>query len=62
MGWPAKNDKTKNSRFCDLRIVGYKKITKQKFRVSKIYLPYEISFLVPYNSQIKNLEFLLLSF
>ena len=24
MGWSAKNDKTKNSRFYDLRIVGYK--------------------------------------
>ena len=26
MGWPAKNDKTRNLRFYDLRIVGYKKL------------------------------------
>ena len=40
MGWPAKNDKTRNSCFYDLRIVGYKRITKQKFRILKIYLVY----------------------
>ena len=37
MGWSAKTDKTRNSRFYDSRIVGYKKITKQKFKVLKIY-------------------------
>ena len=40
MGWPAKNDKTRNSRFYDLGIAGYKKIIKQAFRVLKIYLAY----------------------
>ena len=39
MGCPAKIDKTRNSKFYDLRIVGYK-ITKQKFRVLKICLAY----------------------
>ena len=37
MGCPAKNDKTRNY---DLRIVGYKKFIKQKFRVLKICLAY----------------------
>ena len=41
MGCPAKNDKTRNSRFYDLRIVGYKKFIKQKFRVLKICLAYQ---------------------
>ena len=39
MGWSAKNVNTKNSRFYDLRVAGYK-ITKQKFRVLKICLAY----------------------
>ena len=26
MGWPTKNDKTRNSRFYDLRIVVYEKL------------------------------------
>ena len=38
MGWSAKNDKTRDSIFCDLRIERYKKITKQKFKVFEIYL------------------------
>ena len=29
MGWPDKNDKTKNSRFYDLRAVGYKSYKKK---------------------------------
>ena len=40
MGWPAKNNKTRNSRLYDLRIERYKKITKQKFKVLEIYLAY----------------------
>ena len=48
MGWPAKNDKTRNSRFHDLRIERY----KTKFKVLKIYLAYQNDFLVPYNSKI----------
>ena len=39
-GWSAKTDKTRNLRFYDSRIVGYKKITKQKFKVLKTYLGY----------------------
>ena len=38
-GGQLKNDKTKNSRFYDLRFVGIK-ITKQKFRVLKNCLAY----------------------
>ena len=37
MGWPAKKDKTRNSRLCDLRIESIK-ITKQMFKVLEIYL------------------------
>ena len=40
MGWPAKNDKTRDSIFYDLRIERCKKITKQKFKVLEIYLAY----------------------
>ena len=40
MGRPAKNDKTGNSRFYDLRTAACKKIIKQKFRVLKICLHY----------------------
>ena len=43
MGWPAKNDKTRNSRFHDLRIERY----KTKFKVLKIYLAYQNDFSVP---------------
>ena len=32
MGWPAKNDKTRNSKFYDSRIVGYKKLQNKKLR------------------------------
>ena len=32
MWWPAKNDKTRYSRFCDLRIVGYKKLQNKNLR------------------------------
>ena len=32
MGWPAKNDKRRNSRFYDLRIVGYKKLQNKNLR------------------------------
>ena len=32
MGWPAKNDKSRNSRFYDLRIVGYKKLQNKNLR------------------------------
>ena len=48
MGWPAKNDKTRNSRFYDLTIERY----KTKFKILKIYLAYQNDFLVPYNSKI----------
>ena len=34
----TQHDKTKNSRFYDLKILGYKKL--QKFKVLKIYLAY----------------------
>ena len=36
----AQNDKTKNSRFYDLKNLGYKKLEKKKFKVLKIYLTY----------------------
>ena len=42
MGWQAKNDKTRNSRFSDLSIVGYKNLPSKIFEVLKIYLTYEI--------------------
>ena len=40
MGWPATNNRMTNSRFYGARIAGYKKITKQQFKVLKIYLAY----------------------
>ena len=32
MEWLAKNDKTRNSRFYDLRILGYKKLQNKNLR------------------------------
>ena len=32
MGWPAKSDKTRNSRLCDFRIVNYKKLENESLR------------------------------
>ena len=32
MGWPAKNDKTRNSRFYDLRIERYKRLQNKNLR------------------------------
>ena len=32
MGWPAKNDKTRNSRFYDLKIVEYKTLKNKNVR------------------------------
>ena len=32
MEWPAKNNKTGNSRFYDLRILGYKKLQNRNLR------------------------------
>ena len=35
MGWPPKKDKMKNSRFYDLRAVGYKNYKTKNLRHSK---------------------------
>ena len=35
MGWPAKSDKTRNSRLCDVRIVSYKKLENENLRYQK---------------------------
>ena len=35
MEWSAKNDKTRNSRFYDLRIVGYKKLQNKNLGYQK---------------------------
>ena len=36
----AQNNKTKISRFYDLKVLGYKKLQNKKFKVLKIYLIY----------------------
>ena len=36
----TQNKKTKNLRFYDLKILGYKKLRKQKYKVLKNYLAY----------------------
>ena len=36
----AQNNKTKISRFYDLKVSGYKKLQNKKFKVLKIYLIY----------------------
>ena len=54
MGWPAKNNKTKKSRFYDFRIEMYK---KKRFKVLKFIwfiglFICKIAFLVIYNSKV----------
>ena len=55
MWWSAKNDKTRNPRFYDLRIVGYKKYKTKIWGIKNLFSLlkfYKMSFLLPYNSKI----------
>ena len=50
MEWPAKNDKTRNLRFYDLRILGHKKLQNKNLRYQKLISLlkcYKMAFLVP---------------
>ena len=56
MGCSAKNDKTRNSRFYDLTIAEYTKLQNKNLSIKILFsllkLVLQISFLVPYNSQV----------